>query len=292
MRRTWTLLAAILTTALVAPSARAAEIAPGEIQKMEAALPAQATAKPAKPRKILVFSLARIFAHPTIPLGIKTFEAMGKKTGAWETVVSDDPQMFAADKLKDFDAIILNNASGNLFDDPALRQNLLDFVKGGKGLVGIHAATDCFEDWKEYGELIGGRFNGHIWRRAVVKIDDPQNPVNAAFGGKGFELNEEIYTFKEPFSRASVHVLLSMDWQAAKLGGGNRKDDDYAFAWIKDYGKGRVFYSCFGHELSVYQNASILKHWMDGIQFALGDLKADATPTAKAAAPEKSAAPK
>jgi uncharacterized protein len=280
MHRPWVVLAAIaLTTALVAPLARAAD------PNAEGALPLKATAKPAKPRKVLVFSLARIYAHPSIPLGVKTFTEMGKKTGAWETVASDDPQMFAADKLKDFDAIILNNTSGNLFDDPTLRQNLLDFVKNGKGLVGIHAATDCFHDWKEYGDLIGARFNGHVWRRAVIKLDDPKSPINAAFDGKGFDLNAEIYTFKDPYSRASLHVLMSMDVKKAGLGGDNRADKDYAFAWIKNYGKGRVFYSCFGHEQSIYSNAAILQHWMAGIQFALGDLKADATPSAKVAAP-------
>jgi uncharacterized protein len=280
LRKLALLSAAAVAVALVLPSlmARAAEGPSGE-----AALPAQPSVKPAKPRKVLVFSLARIYAHPTIALGARTFEAMGKKTGAWETVISDDPQMFAADKLAQFDAVIFNNTSGDFLDDPTLRQNLLDFVKGGKGFVGIHAAADGLYDWKEYGEMIGGRFNGHIWRRAVVKIDDPASPINAAFGGQGFDINAEIYTFKEPYSRASVHVLLSMDVEKAKLGGDNRADKDYAFAWIKDYGKGRVFYSCFGHEASCFSNPAMLKHWMDGIQYALGDLKADATPSAKLA---------
>ncbi len=290
MRRALAVLSGIaLAAALVASSLRAEEPpAPGEVQKMEAALPAQASAKPAQPRKVLVFSLARIYAHPTIPMGIRMFEAMGRKTGAWETVASVDPQMFAADKLKAFDAVILNNTSGNLFDDPALQKSLLDFVKGGKGLFGLHAAADCFYDWKEYGEMLGGRFNGHIWRRAVVKIDDPKSPLMAAFGGAGFEINEEIYTFKEPYSRQSVRVLMSMDWEKSKLGGDNRADHDYALAWIHEYGKGRVFYSAFGHEVQTYSNAAILKHWCDGVQYVLGDLKADATPIpAPAALPAK-----
>ena len=280
MLRTLAAVSIIALAAAVAATSRGASdnyLVPGEVQKMEAALPTKASAQPAKPRKVLVFSLARIYVHPVTQMGVKTFELMGQKTGAWETVASDDPQMFAADKLQAFDAIIFNNTSGNSFDDPTLQKNLLEFVKGGKGFVGIHGAADTFHDWKEYGEMIGGRFNGHPWRRANVKIDDPQSPLNAAFDG-GFDINEEIYTFKAPYSRQSVHVLLSMDWAASKLGGGNRDDNDYALAWCRTYGQGRVFYSAFGNDIQVYSNRLILKHWCDGIQYAIGDLKADATP--------------
>jgi|WetSurMetagenome_2_1015567.scaffolds.fasta_scaffold39857_1 uncharacterized protein len=279
MLRTLAVLSMAALVGAVATMSRAASDAPapGEVQKMEAALPAKAQVQPAKPRKVLVFSLARIYVHPTTAMGVKTFEALGKKTGAWETVASDDPQMFAADKLAAFDAVVFNNTSGDCFDDPTLQKNLLDFVKGGKGFVGIHGAADTFHDWKEYGEMLGGRFNGHPWRVAAVKIDDPKSPLNAAFDG-GFKIMEEIYTFKEPFSRQTNHVLLSMDWPASKLGGGNRTDNDYALAWCRPYGQGRVFYSAFGNDASTYSNPLILKHWCDGIQYAIGDLKADATP--------------
>jgi uncharacterized protein len=282
MLRTLTILsivAVVAAAAAVTTLGAASDNTPpaGEVQKMMAALPAKAQVQPAKPRKLLVFSVARYYVHPTIPMGVKVFQEMGRKTGAWETVASDDPQVFAADKLAAFDAVVFNNTSGTCFDDPTLQKNLLEFVKNGKGFVGIHGAADTFYDWKEYGEMLGGRFNGHPWHVAVVKIDDPKSPLNAAFDG-GFKIMEEIYTFKEPFSRQTNHVLLSMDWKASQLGGGNRADNDYALAWCREYGKGRVFYSAFGNEIQTFSNAAILKHWCDGIQYALGDLKADATP--------------
>jgi hypothetical protein len=103
------------------------------------------------------------------------------------------------------------------------------------------------------------------------------------FEGKGFEISDEIYTFKDPYSRDKLHLLMSIDWenQAVDKQKANRADNDYALSWIRDYGSGRVFYCGFGHDHPIFWNTTILKHYLAGIQYAMGDLKADATPSAK-----------
>lgn len=276
---------------------------PQELDRVIKALPEKATVKPQKPRQVLVFNLTRGFKHDSIPIGAKTIELLGEKTGAYKTVVSEDIGMFEPDKLNQFDAVVMNNTTGELFLPSNLKQlsaegqkaaqersdrlkkSLLDFVSGGKGIIGIHAATDCFYKWPEYGEMMGGYFNGHPWGKVIVKIDDPTHPINAAFKGEGFEISDEIYTFKAPYSRENLRVLLSVDWdksvQKLNLKGGNRADNDYALSWVRQWGKGRVFYCAFGHNHATFWNPKILQHLLDGIQFALGDLPADTTPSAK-----------
>ena len=208
---------------------------------------------------------------------------MGKKTGAYTATVSQDLAMLKAGQLAEFDAVALINTQGDLIIDPEMRKGFLAYVSGGKGLCAIHGAADTNTDWPEYAELIGGLFAGHNnWNRASVKIDDPASPLTAMFGGKGFALNDEIYTFKGPYSREKLHILLSMDLKASGLSGGNRSYDDYAFSWIHEYGKGRVFYCSFGHSPEIFRKPEMLQHYLAGIQYALGDLKADATPSAKA----------
>jgi type 1 glutamine amidotransferase len=209
---------------------------------------------------------------------------MGQKTGAWSTVISKDPAVFAPESLNQFDAVIMNNTTGkDLLTEEAHKKSLLEFVKGGKGIAGVHSATDAFyaDKWAEYGEMMGAFFAGHPFRKISVKLDDPASPINAAFAGKGFEISDEIYTFKDPYSRDKLHILLSIDWENAGLRGGNRADNDYALSWIHRYGNGRVFYCAFGHQDPIWFNPAILKHYLAGIQYALGDLKADDTPTAK-----------
>ena len=252
-----------------------------QLEKVKAALPDKAYAKPLKPRTLLVFTLTKGFRHSSVEIAAEALTLMGEKTGAWKTVVSDDVEMFAPDKLKAFDAVCFNNCTGTLFNDADKKAALLAFVAGGKGIIGVHAATDCFYDWKEFGEMMGGYFDGHPYRDISVKLDDPKSPLTAMFEGKGFKISDEIYTFKEPYSREALHLLLSIDAPYTKLGEKKRDDEDYAVSWIRETGKGRTFYCSLGHEHYIFWDPVLLKHYLAGVQYALGDLKANATPSAK-----------
>jgi len=281
------LLAAPLATALAAPAVKAEEV-----KKVTEAAPSRSTVGPKAKRKILVFYRCEGFRHRSIPIGNKAFEIMGVKTGAFDVVVSDDMAMFTAEKLKGFDAVLLNNTTRLKFTDPERRKALLDFVKGGKGLIGIHAASDNFYDWPEGAAMIGGLFSGHPWGGGgtwAVKIDEPNHPLNKAFGGKGFKIKDEMYQFKAPYSRDKLRVLLSLDLSDKATGSrkGNRQDKDYAVSWIQQIGKGRMFYCGLGHNNPVFWNKAVLQHFLDGIQYALGDLEADATPSNKVSKPVK-----
>ena len=276
---------------------------PDDLKKIEAALPKEAPAEPKKPRKLLIFTKATGFVHPSITVGAKCFELMGQRTGAWSSVTSDDPESFAPEKLKDVDAILFMSTTGELFvkdkkqadllrdaSKPLppevqrakqLRESLLSVVRNGGGIMGVHAATDSSYQWKEYGEMMGGYFNGHPWGKITLHIDEPQNPVNAAFGDKPFTIEDEIYTFRAPYSRDRLHVLTSIDLEASKLDAGfNRPaDHDYAVSWLNRFGQGRVFYCSLGHQEKTYWNPTVLKHYLAGMQFCLGDLEADASPS-------------
>jgi len=252
---------------------------PEEIKKIEQAMPSKATATPAEPRRVLIFSQALKYRHSSIPVGEKAFQIMGKKTGAFTTDVCHDGAELTAEKLASYDAIIINNTTGDFLTTPSLRQGFLDYINSGKGLIGIHAATDSNFAWQEYGDLFGGFFVNHPWTAnttVTLKIDDPNHPVNAVFKGTEFVVQDEIYQFKEPYSRDKQHVLLSLDTKKTDMNkkGIERKDNDFAVSWIKKAGAGRVFYCSLGHNHHIFWNPMVLQHYLDGIQFALGDLEA------------------
>ncbi|HYE19769.1 MAG TPA: ThuA domain-containing protein [Tepidisphaeraceae bacterium] len=277
-----------------------------DVAKIEAAIPDKAPAAPKKARKVLVFTKATGFVHSSIPVAARTIELMGKKTGAFEVTVTDDPKAFAADNLQQYDAVVMASTTGPLFVEkgvkedllydpkatslPAdvkqakdLRDSLIGFVKGGKGIMGIHAATDSSYKWKDYGVMMGGYFNGHPWGKITLHLDDPTNPVNAAFAseGKPFTISDEIYTFKETYDRSRLHILASIDIEASGINGGfNRpQDHDYGVSWLHRYGDGRVFYTLLGHREETYFNPAAVRHMLAGLQYALGDLEADDKPS-------------
>lgn len=285
------------------------------------ALPEKAPAKPIKPRNILVFCKANGYAHSNIPLAAFAVKAMGDKTGAWATSVSYKLEDFTSANLAQYDAIVLDNTTGAYLDDSdaaateARHQALLEFIRGGKGLVLLHAAGDSYHSnglpprkpgeprsanaqtlpqkgsWPEYNKIVGGFFKFH-WiypQQVTVKIDDPKSPLTAMFHDKEFTIHDEIYTFaQDSFSRKNVHVLTSVDYgkmsdadKAIETTATKRTDGDYALSWIRPEGKGRLFYEVLGHSEHVYSMTPILEQILAGTQYALGDLKADDSPSAK-----------
>ncbi len=262
------------------------KLAPATIERIEAAAPAEAVAKPRAARRILVFWRCEGFFHGDgIAGGNHALAHMGRRTGAYTADFSDDYSVFDPDQLAKYDAIVLNNTTQLKMPDAVKKQALLDFVQKGKGIVGIHAATDCFYDWPEAAAMLGGLFDGHPWGAGgtwAFKIEEPTHTLNRAWGGKGFKLQDEIYQFKAPYTRADRRVLVSLDLSdpatAAVKDGVKRTDGDFAVAWVKKHGQGRVFYCSLGHAANVFQDAGVLRFCLDGIQYALGDLEADASP--------------
>jgi hypothetical protein len=254
------------------------------VKKVETDLAALGVAAPAgRPRRLLIFTLARGNVHASTPAAIKVFQEAGRRAPGFESTVSEDAASFNGPFLSRFDAVCLLNCSGEVFPDESARQALLAFVRGGKGLAVIHASAAANAKWPEYADMIGAGFAGSPFRRVSVKLDDPASPLNAPFAGKGFEISDELYSFKDPYSRDKVHVLLTVDVEntgAYLRRRSDRADRDYALSWVKTCGAGRVFVTAIGHDEAPYTSPAIGGHILAGIRFALGDLKADTTPSA------------
>jgi len=365
---------------------------PADVEKMMAALPDKAPAKPLQLRKVLVLAKAAGYVHSCIPLAAKTVEALGAKTGAWTTAITYDAAAITEQNLQQYDLLFLDNTTGAFLDDPkdpaataARKKALLEFVRSGKGLAGIHAAGDAYHEdahgngaavpspsraggpgallatqmfasgdtnkdqklsrdeltsladawfdkldtekagrvsqadfvarfasvlpppppaapravaqgrdtqvgtWPEFDKMIGGFFKFHwVYPQLITtKIDDPKSPLTAMFHGQEFDIHDETYTFgMDTWSRGNLHVLTSIDY--AKMSDADkakeeypRADHDYGLSWIRREGKGRVFYEAHGHSETVYAIRPMLEHVLAGVQYALGDLKADDSPSVK-----------
>jgi type 1 glutamine amidotransferase len=266
-------------------------------QKIIRALPASAPVKPQKTRKLLVFTRNVGYGgHPSIAYANEALRLIGEKTGAFETVVTDDPAIFSRDSLWGFDGVFFNNTVGNCFTNAELRHNLMAFLTGGGGLMGVHGSTVAFtqwpgavEDWPEFGLAIGARganhkdSDEHVW----IRLEDADHPITRAFQGKGFDYRDEFFRVHDPYSRNRVRVLLSIDTEKTDVKAGQprgdcyRADGDYAVAWIRNYGRGRVFYCTIAHNPYVFWDSRMLEFYLAAVQFILGDLRASAIPSAR-----------
>ncbi len=282
----------------VAASAGQKVADPKQVEKVEKALPEKAPAKPKATRNILVFSKTAGFRHSSIELGTKAIAMMGDKTGAYTVTATEDESFLEPEKLAKFDAVFMLNTTENCFRpkggtkeeadkrEELLKKSLEDFVASGKGLIGVHSATDTYKKWDAYNKMMGGAFVSHPWHKKVpVKVVDPKSPITAVFDGKDFEIADEIYMFRDDTALAKDRkFLLVMDIEKMDekdKAGGKRKDGTYPISWINTYGKGRCFYCSLGHREEIFWNPTILQYYLAGIQYALGDLEADATPASK-----------
>lgn len=258
-----------------------------EVNKIRSAMPGKPVVSPRQSRTILVFSLCNGSKHSSIPYWKQALDIMSEKTGAFKVVHSDDMGIFTPEKLGQFDVICFNNTT-HLKPDQSQQQAILDFIRNGRGIIGIHAATDNFDEWEQGAMMMGGIFKGHPWTAGgtwAVKLDDPDHPLMKSFEGQNFKINEEIYRTLPPhYSRQNQRVLMSLDMSdpTTKNAKGVTPDDmDTAISWMKPVGKGRLFYCSLGHNHHLTWNKAVLGHYLAGIQYAAGDLQADDKPLEK-----------
>lgn len=254
---------------------------------IDQAVPKQATAKPQRERRVLVFYRCEGFIHGSIPYANYALQKMGEQSGAFKVDLADTYDVFNRENLEKYDCIILNNTTGMTFPEGSQQIAFLDFINSGKGLMGIHAASDNFGRHPECRAIVGGEFGGHPWNaggRWAFKLDDPEHVLNAAFEGKGFWHTDEIYQYKKEtyVGTGVLRILVSLDMgQEAVSKLINDGPREVPVSWLRKAGDGRVFYTNFGHREDTFQNPMILRHMLDGIQYAIGDLEADATPSAE-----------
>jgi len=259
--------------------------------EIDAAIPRQATAKPARPRKLLVTDIQMYSGHSTIPHGNYMIELMAKYTGAFEPTFSNDPELLKYPKIKEFDAVFFNNVCGMVHNDPQVREGILRFVREGGGLGGNHAVTYANLNWPEFADMMGGWAGQHRVEEQVIKIDDASSPLMKPFGTGPFTHTDEFYIFPpySPYSREKQRVLMSIDVEKSDRGFGGRfselstrPDQDYGVAWVKGYGKGRTYFTPLGHTTIMYTDKRWTAHLLAAIQYILGDISVDETPSAKA----------
>ncbi len=268
-------------------------------------------------KKVLFFSKSSGFQHSVIKRNAgqpayaeQVLKELGAKHG-FEFTFSKDGSLFNPTYLVQFDAYFFYT-TGDLTEagtdkNPPMstegKQAFLDAIKGGKGFVGTHSATDTFHSPgnKANGEarfsgdavvdpyiaMIGGEFIKHGAQQTTKLVNnDPAFPgaksVPAAFGPQ-----EEWYSLKN-FSR-DLHVILTQD--TAGMKGNEYARPPYPSTWARVHGNGRVFYTNMGHREDVWTNPVFQDVLIGGLSWATRRVDADVTPNLAKAAPDASKLP-
>lgn len=238
----------------------------------------QVTAPKALPR-VLYMTECKGFVHGSVKISRRIVPELGLRTRAFVVDVSEDSSDINAANLENYQALVFYT-SGELPMSDQDKQAMMDWIKAGHGFVGIHSANDTFYKWDEYGEMLGGYFDGHPWTQEVrIKLEDPDHWACNLIPNP-WVIKDEIYQHKQ-WSRERIHVVMSLDNSSVNVNKSKHKVKDFPIAWCKLHGKGRVFYTGLGHFDEVWRNHKFQRHLANGIRWALGLVPGDATPSAE-----------
>jgi uncharacterized protein len=233
------------------------------------------------------FEIVAHAAQPDVPAPKKTdgpdSAVRERYASAFRTALAPlAPDRLRAERI---DGVIFASTTGNLpLPD---REGFLAWIAEGHAFIGMHAATDTLAEHADYCAMIGGLFDGHPWHEeATLRVEAPSHPAAGDYRAP-FVIKDEIYQFKN-WSRENLTVILSLDpsnadrpaapGKPAFFARGKRADQDYALAWVRRSGSGRVFYTALGHGDETWNDAHFQSHLRGGIRWALGLASEPAAP--------------
>jgi putative membrane-bound dehydrogenase-like protein len=191
-------------------------------------------------------------SHQLFPLLAAPLARMGIQM----THADTPAEALVAERLQYYDGIVIYG--NHMAITPEQEQALVSFVEGGKGLIAIHSASYMFIKSERYIPMVGGQFLRHGTGEFAAEIVQPNHP--AMQGVQPFTTWDETYvhTRHNPTDRT---VLME------RVDGEGREP----YTWVRNQGKGRVFYTAFGHDNRTWSNPGFQRLVANGIAWAVPD---------------------
>ncbi|MGY1519790.1 ThuA domain-containing protein [Luteimonas sp. A482] len=207
-------------------------------------------------RAVLVFSKTNGFRDSEqIEAANDALADMADARG-WDSFVSENAALFNPDALAQFNVVVLNSISGNVFTD-AQRAAFRQWVEDGGGVVALHGSGgDPRYDWDWYVDtLIGAQFIGHTnapnqFQDATVLVAEPDHPAMAGLPGE-WRRQDEWYAFDRVPNGHGTRILARLDEGSYEPAPEHRMGD-HPIVWTRCIARGRVFYSALGHKAETY----------------------------------------
>ncbi len=219
--------------------------------------------------EVLVFSRTAGFRHSSIPTGISALIQLGQDHN-FGVVATEDSGVFREDSLAHFDVVVFLNTTLDVLNEPQ-QSAFQEFIRAGKGFVGVHSAADTEYEWEWYGGLVGAYFESHPHNQyATIAVTDPHHPATRRLPSRWVHV-DEWYNYKAN-PREDVHVLATVREESYE---GGTMGHDHPIAWAHEYDGGRAFYTGLGHLEETYENPFFLEHLRGGIEWAAGTTQAD-----------------
>jgi len=210
---------------------------------------------------VLVISETKGWVHDSIESGIDLIENIGDKNN-FNVYHSDNSKVITSENLKEFNSIIFLNTTGDILSKN--EQNVMEqFIKNGKGYVGVHSASDTEYEWQWYGDLVGAYFRNHsdVVDGKIFTVDNAHKITEHL--NPEWNIEDEWYNFD--YISDNINVLLKLDETSYE---GGEHPDYHPITWYHEYDGGRSFYTALGHTKEVFKDERFIKLLEKGILYA------------------------
>lgn len=218
-------------------------------------------------KKILIYTFTKGYVHDeAIKEGVLLINEIGEKNKI-QVFHSKTQKSFKSDELLNYDTIIFLCTTLNVLDS-LQQEKFIDFIRAGKGFVGIHAAADTEYEWPWYGRLLGAYFVDHPKGTPMATIHTTSNnPFFTSHLEKSWEIEDEWYSYN--FRNLNIIPLLKLDENTYK---GGLNGDNHPITWYHEFEGGRSFYTGLGHHKKTYKDSRFKKLLEKGILYAIHGL--------------------
>ena len=218
---------------------------------------------PKTPPAILVFAKTNGFHHASIAVGIETVRQLGREN-SFRVDTTTNAAKFRLDSLRNYQAVVFLSTTGDLLNDE--QQTAFEqYIRLGRGFVGIHAATDAAYTRPWYHRLVGAYFDNHpAIQQATVRVIDNTHAATR-FLPAAWVRTDEWYNFRDVAT--DLHLLATLDETTYS---GGTHGTTHPIAWYHSYDGGRAFYTAGGHTDDSFREPLFIRHLLGGITYALG----------------------
>ena len=224
------------------------------------------------PKRVLIYTHnGKGYVHENISASVEALKKLCAENG-YEAEASDDPSVFAPEKLKKFHCIIFSNTNNEAFETEAQKQAFMSYTQNGGGFVGIHSASGSERQWPWFWAMLGGKFVRHPELQPfTIKVIDKTHP-STSFLNDTWAWEDECYFINQ--LNPDIHVVLAVDLTTIKDEKkaeypGTTFGDLFPLAWYHEFDGGRQFYTSLGHKAEYYKDEKFLKHLLGGMKWAM-----------------------
>ncbi len=202
--------------------------------------------------------------HATLPQAVTALSELADLAGLTPVPVSDVRDL-SPDVLEAARVLALFTIGETPWSEEQKEVAQAAWRTGGLGVLGVHSATDANHTWPGYGQLLGGRFDGHPWTQDfAIDVVDQGHPATAHLGTQ-WSWHDEVYLFRDLRPDARVLLRLADDQVDLSVPGGRVPDCGFPLAWCIEDGPARSFYTALGHFALAWELPVYLRHLAGGL---------------------------